>query len=246
MNFERSRRRGLNNNGRRGFEKEMIQIEKDVIGTTNAKLDVQRVVQVIDEVSQPTLGRDPVEVANTAHPWQLGIAAATTASIATFFVFNNNWYISVMTFVGIFWFAIGDPNEQDGPVGPLSRIVGRETIKGVEQSKPKLRAVVQAAIQTTDNDEETIGSLRQEIVRLQKENAQLRLWKEKRIATEMLVRNEKQYSEDELQELEHRLPSMVFKPPRRSSSSSENDDDYFWRKVNEEEEEDNTTHNRRY
>jgi hypothetical protein len=187
---------------KKNMDMELREMEKDIVGSTNAKLDLKRIANAL-ESSDPESNLNPEMVANTAAPWQLATAAAVTASVATFVATTNSILASIV-FIGSFLAAIGDPVEEEGLAGPVARLLGRETIKSVESSKPKIRAVVRAAV----TDEETIMQLQEEVTQLREENASLRLWKEKRVATEMLLAK---YTMDELRELErrHRLPSSI-------------------------------------
>jgi hypothetical protein len=177
---------------------ELREMEREVVGSTKAKLDLKRLSNAIESELEST--GNPDLVANDAAPWQLATAAAITASVATFFITNNNSFLSTVVFIGAFFAALGDPIEEEGLAGSLARLLGRQTIESVERSKPKIRAVVRAIA-----DEETIVALEEEVKELREENARLQLWKKRRTAIDEVM---PYFSLEELKDMarRHKLP----------------------------------------
>ena len=202
---------GKQNNNDRMIDMEIQQMEKEVIGSTNAKLDAKRVVNALLDSDSPTPGSsstfggigggdlveevettntNPKFIANTAPVWQLALAAAMSASTITFFVTQKNIILSSIVFVSLFVVAFNDPMEEDDTVwGSFARLLGRRTIQSVEFSKPRVKAVVKAAIATSNNGDDDerqrlinqMKNLQKENEMLKLENIKLRLWKTQRI-----------------------------------------------------------------
>ena len=174
----------------------ILDMEKEVVATSQVEMDRKRVVQSLENASQVTKSeeRDPVKTALLANKWQISSAASVTAWIGTFFVFHSS-FLSFLAFAGVFAAALQDPLNDEGIVGAASRILGRKTIETVESSKPRLQRIARAAIIDDDDD---IGAffktetgrrhissndkkLARYIKQLEEENASLNLWKERRI-----------------------------------------------------------------
>jgi hypothetical protein len=158
----------------------LLEVEKEVIASTQAKLDLKRVTSAFDVRESSEI--DPEKVAILAEPWKIAMAAAIAVSLLAFTIMGST-FLSVVTFIGVFFLANGDPLEEEGVAGSFARLLGRLTIQSVETSKPKLRAVARAAI--TNEDE--ILRLNHEVVELQKEKASLALWKQRRLAVDESV-----------------------------------------------------------
>lgn len=169
----------------------MRDLEKEVVASAKAKLDHKRVTQALDSRNSPE--KDPEKAAILAEPWQISMAAAMTASCATYFVTQNE-FLSVVSLTGVFFAALGDPIEEEGALGAFSRLLGRATIKTVETSKPRLQRIARAAITDEDEYKPEIGQLQEidprlaiYIQHLEDENARLELWKERRMLVDQYL-----------------------------------------------------------
>lgn len=159
-------------------EMEILALEKEVVASTKADLDLKRVTQALEVNTSSSEG--PEQLAMLAAPWKVSLAAAISVS-AFVFAATNSYIVALPVLVGVFLLGNGDPlKEETGAFGALTRLVGRVTIKSVESSKPKLRAMARAAI----TSEEEISMLKQQIALLQEESAKLSLWKQRRIAVD--------------------------------------------------------------
>jgi hypothetical protein len=169
------------------WESEIGALEKEVVASTKAKLDLKRVTQALD--ANTSSNEDPEKTAILAEPWKIATAAAIAASSFAF-VTTSSYFVSLLALIGVFLVASGDPVDEQGAFGAFARLLGRVTIKSVESSRPKLRAMARAAI----TNEEEILNLKQKVEHLQEENARLALWKQRRMA----VDESSNYSVDEL------------------------------------------------
>ena len=186
------------------FDSDIAAMEKEVVASTKANIDLKRVTDALD--SSTDLESDPETAAILAEPWKISAAAAVTASCAAFYV-TNNAIVSAIALVGVFFAANGDPVEQDGIVGPSARVLGRATIKSVESSKPKLKAIARAAIadetSTADATPQMEHLMRENrrlersIQQLEAQNQSLTLWKQRR---ELVDQYLMYYSMPDLQE----------------------------------------------
>lgn len=154
-------------------------LEKQVVASAQSRIDMDRVLKVLEE-DNPTpikndLMYDDEDLARTtALPhWQVAVAAASSIGGLSFVTFQS-YYVSV--FVSGFVFVAALVND-DSLSGALARVVGRSTIRSVQASQPKIKALARAAV----NGEEEIISLKQRIQELEDETASLRLWKERRL-----------------------------------------------------------------
>jgi hypothetical protein len=171
-------------------ELEIVALEKEVFASTKAELDLKRVTQALD--ANISSNEDPEKTAILAEPWKISTAAAIAASSFAF-VTTNSYFVSLLALIGVFLLASGDPVDEQGAFGAFARLLGRVTIKSVESSKPKLRAMARAAI----TNEEEIWNLKQQVENLQEENARLALWKQRRMAVDESLSH---YSVDQLKE----------------------------------------------
>lgn len=180
-----------NNNKLNVQETNILEMEKEVFGSARAKLDRKRVVQALDNVDTT---KTPKTKALIADDFQISMAAALTASCGVFVATDHNEFFSMIVFVGVFFAAFGDPIEQEGILGPGSRLLGRATIQTVESSRPRLQRIARAAIIDDDDDDEdnqvskldrptTIKdpSVVSYIEQLEEENKRLRAWKDQRL-----------------------------------------------------------------
>jgi hypothetical protein len=152
-------------------------LEKEVVASTQAKLDLKRVTDALGVNVSPNT--DPEKTAMLEAPWRTALAAAFAASTISLLA-TNNPTASTVAFIGVFFLANRDPMDEEGAFGAFARLLGRVTIKSVESSKPKLRAMARAAI----TSEEEILRLQQRVNELEEEKASLLLWKQRRLAVD--------------------------------------------------------------
>lgn len=153
-------------------DKEMSIIEREVMESTRATLDLQRVTRTLfDDELKPT--RVPLV------GWKVALAAGSAGGVAAFLVLHN-LIVSGTIGASIFLVANGDPLEEETVAGALARVVGRVTLQSVEASQPKVRAIARAAVRGEDE----VVELKSRLFHLERENAELRLWKERRNAVD--------------------------------------------------------------
>lgn len=143
----------------------MVMLEKEIISSVQEKLDKKRVVEALLEDDL----NDPLEASSS---WNIPTAGALVASGLSFALLHN-LSISAVVLVSVFIAASGDPSQEDGLAGAMARILGRYTIKSVQESQPKIRAIARAVV----TGEEEIVGLKERISELEEQNTQLRRWK---------------------------------------------------------------------
>ena len=163
--------------------------EREVRAGAQARVDMNRVTKLLDAENDVSNNVD--ETVLFAPPWQISLAAAACSGIFVSTVFHNV-FLAMLCSGGVFYVAIVDPD--DGISGALARLLGRATLRSVESSKPKIRAMARAAL----TNEEEISSLKKKLSQLQQENYELRRWKERKLAVDCALPN---YSLDELKDL---------------------------------------------
>lgn len=174
------------------------ELEQEVYASTRANMDVQKVKQSIKkQVSAPT--PDPQKTAIMAAQWKISLAAASFASTFFLIATHSGFTLTGIVFALVFFVANQDPLEEEGAAGALARLLGRFTIQSVETTKPKLKAVARAALTTENEDKQKVVELLQQRVEvLERENAELKRWKEQRSAADALL---SQYGLDELKRM---------------------------------------------
>lgn len=182
------------------------ELEQEVYASTRAQLDVQTVKQSITDSAAPSTNVDPQKTAIMAAQWKISLAAASFVSTFFLIATHSNLPITGLVFVAVFFVANQDPLEEEGFAGAFARLLGRFTIESVETTKPKLKAMARAAI-TSENDdrEQVILLLQQRIDLLERENNELKKWKEQRLAADTLL---SQYGLEELKSMarQNQLP----------------------------------------
>jgi hypothetical protein len=158
---------------------EITAVEKQVLASAKSRIDVERVLKALNEDDSSPMRNelmyDDEDLARptTSSRWQIAIAAAGVTAGASF-VASQNYYIAI--FIGGFVFVTATLDD-DSLSGALARILGRSTIRSVQASQPKIKALARAVV----TGEEEIVSLKAKVKRLEDENASLLLWKERRI-----------------------------------------------------------------
>ena len=167
-------------------ELSLSQIEEEVIASANEKLDIKRVKNALRLDIEDPSNQAREDKVRTTRPSHLSVAFASGSVIAaTSLLAFHSPIVSVLLFLITTYVASRDPTiENDGIVegdeisGPIARIVGRATIKSIEQTKPKVQAVARAVL----SGEEEVNSLRRRIKELEVENEQLQIWCDRRKA----------------------------------------------------------------
>lgn len=163
------------------------QIEQEVIASANAKVDVNRLKNALSEKSKSGT-TDEFNIGGNksiqSSQWNVALASGGMTGIVSFLIFHQ-LFLSVCLFLGATYVASKDPIYEDDGIlagdeisGPVARIIGRLTIKSIEESKPKVKAVARAAIFGDDE----IESLRQRLQDLEIENEDMRIWISRRCA----------------------------------------------------------------
>lgn len=150
---------------------EISTLEREVAASVRARLDLNRVSGLLD--NKGTADIEPYS------SWKVALAAGGVASAFTY-SFSHNGVISALIWAAVFLVANGDPLDEDSVAGALTRIVGRVTLQSVEASQPKVRAVARAAVRGDDE----YFQMKIRINELEDENANLMLWKKRRIAVD--------------------------------------------------------------
>jgi len=159
-------------------DNEILDLEKQVLASAQAKMDTQRLIDALDKERQemksdlvPDSERLPTS------PWKVAFAAASVASALSFVIFQNV-YVAAFVLGTVFIVSSRDPLEEDDNLaGALVRGVGRATLKSVEASQPKIRALARAVI----TGEEEIVALKQRLNQVEQERNELELWKRRRL-----------------------------------------------------------------
>jgi len=171
------------------------ELEQEVFASTRAKMDAQRVKKTITDRT-PAKQVDPQKVAIMAAQWKISLAAASFVSTFFLIATHSSLPVTGVVFAAVFFVANQDPLEEEGAAGALARLLGRFTIQSVETTKPKLKAMARAAISTEDDDRDKVVALMQQRIDvLERENEELKTWKEQRTAADTLL---SQYGLDEL------------------------------------------------
>jgi hypothetical protein len=171
---------------RKSTDIEILQMEKEVEASALAKIDRQRLSQALATTTTTTQQDDDDDAyrQSSPQPLQIALAAASVLSIGSFLTVHS-LIISTLTFTVVFILAWRDPidADDDDVWGPIARILGRSTIRAVEKTTPKVKAVARAAM----TEEQEIISLEKRIAALEEEVDELRLWKERRLAVDEAV-----------------------------------------------------------
>lgn len=171
-------------------DRDFYEIEKKVRASAQADLDMKRIANALDENSVPRDDLFPERVPSSGPSVALAAAASSaTLALVTF----HSITVSGFVFVVVFLAASGDPNDEESILGPIMRVLGRATIKSVEASQPKMKALARAVV----TGEEEIAALKRQMAELQKENDQLRQWQERR---NKLDENISAFSHEELKQ----------------------------------------------
>ena len=179
------------------------QIEQEIIAATNSKLDIQKVKNALTKDTtkntipnpDPELYPDPNKTSSQPTSWNIAVASGIVLALLSFFSFHVITF-SAIIFIITTYIASRDPlNETDENIsGPLFRIIGRGTLQSIEQTTPKVKAVARAVI----NGEEEIQDLKRQLMDLESENQELKLWIARR---QFVEENAQFYSLDTLKNM---------------------------------------------
>jgi hypothetical protein len=170
-------------------------LEQHVVASAQAQMDISRVLKSIYEEEEEERKNDLLYESERRRPpvsqRQVATAAAVVVGATVFVLSSHSIFITIITSVGVWSSALLDA---DSLSGALARIVGRSTLRSVQQSQPKLKAVARAVL--TD-DLEKLRVLECRVQELEAENRALRTWKETRLQVEAVL---PRYSLAELKE----------------------------------------------
>jgi hypothetical protein len=178
---------------RKDGDLDLLSLENEVMASTRAKMDLQRVTKAFTETDATSTTTGPAKEALLASAWRVSLASAIFTSCLTLFL-STSLLFAAVAFVATFWIAYQDPLEEEGVAGALARVLGRWTIQSVETTTPKIRAVARAAI----TSQEEITQLQSRVQVLEQQHAELVLWKERRLAVD---RNLDKKTVEELKEM---------------------------------------------
>lgn len=166
-------------------------LEQEVLASVQERLDRERVLRAL---------RKEIEIDNqtstaaTAPRWKVAMAAASVSTIFMLFLISNDVFIACAVWIAVFLIANTDPVQEDGVVGPMARLLGRTTLRSVEISHEKIKTLARALV----FGEETILLMKKRIAELEKENAELRRWKQTR---DLVEANSEWFTYNELKEI---------------------------------------------
>ncbi|GKZ00131.1 hypothetical protein MPSEU_000966500 [Mayamaea pseudoterrestris] len=152
---------------------DMVALEKQVIASAQAQIDVNRLRNAFND-------NDSVkEQASTNSQWKIALASASVAGAASYLVINHNVIISGIIFFMVCYIANIDPlDEQDDNLGgALARFIGRVTLRGMQVSQPKVKAVARAVI----TGEQEIVVLKRRVSELSEQVKELEQWKRQKL-----------------------------------------------------------------
>ena len=144
-------------------------LEQEILSAVQERLDKKRIVDALVQNDRPT-------ASEVTPQWHIALAAAFSTSALCLVLTSYNTFLAGVVFLVVFFIGIGDPLEEDNAAGALARIIGRSTIRSVQASQPKLKALARAIVV----EEEEILQLQEEIKQLKEENARLRKWQQQR------------------------------------------------------------------
>jgi hypothetical protein len=170
-------------------------MEREVLAAAQAKLDADRILEALEvKTTDKSKKEHPLaengslfklpnrwrEETGLMRPWKIALAASLLGSTATLVFSGNNLMLSAAVGAAIFLVALADPIDDQSLAGAAARVVGRAALRSVEASQPKVKAVARAVV--TGQDE--LVALKQRVLDLEAENAELRKWKAMRIKAE--------------------------------------------------------------
>ena len=96
------------------LDKEVLAIEREIQESTKARLDLQRVSELLEDDVEAE------EMAATAD-WQVSLAAGSVAAAVTLGT-TDNWTLATFALVSVYVIANGDPLEEQTPAGEYTSV----------------------------------------------------------------------------------------------------------------------------
>jgi hypothetical protein len=179
----------------------MSEIEKEVLATTQAKLDLKRVKSAlmgqgtrditIDDIIQSDDNALSISIeAKGPPPSQLAIALAAASFLGLLsFLTIHMPLLSLVVFLATIYVASRDPVNDEALVegdisGPVTRIVGRATLESIKKTKPTMQRMVRAVASQDEYDK-----LFMKFQELENENQDLKQWVQQREAINDQAKN---------------------------------------------------------
>jgi len=170
---------------------DLVAIDREVFASVQEEMDKKRIMELLQQEEGSSFSSD-AEPQQPMSQWNISLAAAAGGSALSFFLFHDAVFAALVG-LGSFYVANQDPLDEDNVVGALARLLGRTTIRTVEASQPKVKAMARAAV----TGEEEIVMLKRQLKQLQQENESLRQWKRHRIQVDDCV---SQFALDDLKQ----------------------------------------------
>jgi SAP domain len=173
---------------------QILTLEREVLESTNAKLDLKRINDVFFE-----------QDIGSIETQKIALASALIVSILSNLVLFDDVVISLTVGLVVFLIANRDPIEEDSVTGSIARVMGRMTLQLLQISQKSLRSILASMNNSPSKTEEEWESLTQRLADLEAENTELYLWKVRRLAVDEKIGD---FSADELKSLArtHKLP----------------------------------------
>lgn len=172
----------------RSMEREMNVMEQQVLESTRARMDQQRLQNFLLSTDNNT--------STTTESWKVALAGSMCfGSLALASL--HSIVISLIVSTVVFFKANADPLDPEDDVdliGTIARLMGRLILK----SQPKVQAITRAVVTDQDSVQQQVQNLQQDVDALRQENKDLRLWKKQREAADQAMGN---YSAEELKQL---------------------------------------------
>eukprot|EP00979_Chaetoceros_neogracilis_P004036 scaffold695_cov279-Chaetoceros_neogracile.AAC.62 len=179
----------------------MSEIEKEVLATTQAKLDLKRVksalmgqgtrdITVDDIIQSDDNALSKSIEAKGPPPSQLAIALAAASFLGLLsFLTIHMPLLSLVVFLATIYVASRDPVNDEALVegdisGPVTRIVGRATLESIKKTKPTMQRMVRAVASQDEYDK-----LFMKFQELENENQDLKQWVQQREAINDQAKN---------------------------------------------------------
>jgi len=172
--------------------KDISSLEKEVFASAQANVDLKRVTDLLLEENEKSVKHTEEELLYPSS-WTISLAAGTISAFSSFIIWHNS-IASLVFFITAYLLASGDPLEEDGVTGSISRIVGRSTLSFLYSIKPRFFSVLRAVL---DGDGE-LFELRDRIKEVEEENKVLKLILRRKVAVENALPN---YTLDKLKDI---------------------------------------------
>jgi SAP domain len=201
LQFSRHNHPSSNNDDSTKYDRtDLSSLEEHVMASVQSQMDISTVMRTLypdDDRNRNRNRNVPIRTNDLLYDHedlrhrpmsqiQVATAAAMVVGCVTYLVLHNLYGTGIVA-VAVFVTALVDDDDDnnndkntDSFNGALARIVGRSTIRSVQASQPKIKAVARAVL----TGEEEILHLKRQVRQLEDDNAKLRQWKETRIQVE--------------------------------------------------------------